>query len=540
MMMNIPLTLSAMVEHAEKYFSKKEIVSRTASGITRLTYGESGKRIRRLSSALTMLGMKQGDRIGTFAWNHHRHLEAYFGIPGIGGILHTINIRLSPNHISYIINHAKDKALLIDAELLPLIEKVKDELTTVEAFIIMTDEKTLPETTIENVYHYEQLIEQADDRFELLTNIDENAPAGMCYTSATTGNPKGVVYTHRAIVLHCMALGLADSAAISESDVAMPVVPMFHVNAWGLPFAALWFGTTQVLPGPMVTPTILAELIEQEGVTITGGVPTIWMALLKELDTGKYDTSSLRAVLCGGAAAPKGMIRAFESKHKIPFIHAYGMTETSPLVTFSRLKSYQSDLEEEDRLEVRSKQGYVVPGVDMKVMGPNGDVKWDGKEMGELLLRGNWVADEYYQDERTDEAFRDGWLHTGDVVTIDEEGSIKIVDRTKDLIKSGGEWISSVDIENALMTHNSVFEASVVAIPHDEWQERPIACVVLKDEMKGKVTKEELLAFLKPQFVKWWIPDDIVFMDEIPKTSVGKFLKRALREQLKKQMNTTT
>ncbi|WLD92540.1 long-chain fatty acid--CoA ligase [Alkalihalobacillus sp. AL-G] len=540
MMMNIPLTLSAMVEHAEKYFAKKEIVSRTATGITRLTYGESCKRIRRLGNALTKLGMKQGDRIGTFAWNHHRHLEAYFGIPGMGGVLHTINIRLSPDHISYIINHAKDRALLIDAELLPLIENVKDELTTVEAFIIMTDEDELPETSLKNVYHYEQLLKEADDRFELLTNIDENAPAGMCYTSATTGNPKGVTYTHRAIVLHCMALGLVDGGAISESDVAMPVVPMFHVNAWGIPFAALWFGTKQVLPGPMMTPAVLAELIEKEKVTITAGVPTIWIALLKELETGKYDTSSLRAVLCGGSAAPKGMIKAFEIKHRIPFIHAYGMTETSPLVTLSRLKSYQTDLEDEDRLDVRSKQGYVVPGVDMKVVGPNGEVKWDGKEMGELLLRGNWIADEYFEDERTDEAFRDGWLHTGDVVTVDEEGCIKIVDRTKDLIKSGGEWISSVDLENALMTHDGVFEASVVAIPHDEWQERPIACVVLKDEAKDSVTKEELLDFLKPQFAKWWLPDDLLFMDQIPKTSVGKFLKRALRDQVRELMKTTS
>ncbi|RAK23475.1 fatty-acyl-CoA synthase [Anoxybacillus vitaminiphilus] len=475
--------------------------------------------------------MEAGDRVGTFAWNHHRHLEAYFAIPGIGAVLHTINIRLSPQHISYIINHAEDKVLLIDEDLLPFIEKVKDEIPTVQAFVIMTDNEAIPETSLEPVYHYEKLLQEGDASFQFMKNIDENSPAGMCYTSATTGYPKGVVYSHRGIVLHSMALGLADSAALSEQDVAMPVVPMFHANAWGLPFAAVWFGTTLVMPGPAFTPKLIAELMEAEKVTIAAGVPTIWLGLLNELEKGQYDLSSVTRILCGGAAAPKGMIQAFEEKHKIPFIHAYGMTETSPLVVLSRLKSYQQNLSDEERLEIRAKQGFLVPGVEMKVIGKDGEVKWDGVEMGELCLRGPWIADEYYQDERSKEAFRDGWLHTGDVVTVDEEGFIKIVDRTKDLIKSGGEWISSVDLENALMAHEAVFEAAVVAVPHAEWQERPIACVVLKE---GKhVTKEELYDFLRPQFAKWWLPDDIVFMNEIPKTSVGKFLKMKLREQLK-------
>ncbi len=538
-MMNISLTVPSMLEHAEKYFSKKEVISRTASGITRFTYADIAKRTRRLASALTKLGVKRGERVGTFAWNHHRHLEAYFGIPGMGGVLHTINIRLSGEHISYIINHADDRVLLIDAELVPLIEPLQEQLKSIKAYVIMTDDDKLPDTTLPNVYHYEDLLNEADENFEFVADIDENDPAGMCFTSATTGNPKGVVYSHRGIVLHSMALGLTDSAAVSESDVTMPVVPMFHANAWGLPFAALWFGANQVLPGPMVTPKLLAELIENEGVTLTAGVPTIWLALMKELESGSYDTSSLRAILCGGSAAPKAMIRTFETKFKIPFIHAYGMTETSPLVTLSRLKSYQTELPEEDRLEVRSTQGYVVPGVEMKVIGKDGEVKWDGHEMGELLLRGNWVADEYFMDERTNEAFRDGWLHTGDVVTVNEEGIIKIIDRTKDLIKSGGEWISSVDLENALMAHEDVFEASVVAVPHDEWQERPVACVVVKEEAKDRINKEDLMEFLQPQFVKWWLPDDIVFMDEIPKTSVGKFLKRSLRDQLKDHLKTT-
>ncbi|WP_453990638.1 long-chain fatty acid--CoA ligase [Bacillus nitroreducens] len=532
-MMNIPLLVSSMLERAERYFPKKTVVSRTSTGIVTHTYKEIGERTRRLSSALEKIGVRKGERVGTLAWNHHRHLEAYFAIPGIGAVLHTINIRLSPAHITYIINHAEDKVLIFDEDLLPLLEKVKNQLNSVQAFVMMTDKDELPESSLEPLYHYEKLINEGNPSYEFKKDLDENDPVGMCYTSATTGNPKGVIYSHRGVVLHSMALGLVDSAGLSESDIAMPVVPMFHVNAWGIPFAAVWFGTTLVMPGPYFTPKILAELIESEKVTTTAGVPTIWLGLLNELEQGNYDTSSLTRILCGGSAAPKGLIKAFESKYKIPFIHAYGMTETTPLVVLSRLKSYQNELSDEEKLEIRSKQGSLVPLVEMKVVGANGEVAHDGKEMGELLLRGNWIADEYYKDERTNEAFRDGWLHTGDVVTVDEEGNVKIVDRTKDLIKSGGEWISSVDIENALMAHEAVFEAAVIAVPHERWQERPIACVVLKEHAKGKIAKEELYEFLKPQFAKWWIPDDMIFMNEIPKTSVGKFLKRALRDQLK-------
>jgi fatty-acyl-CoA synthase len=538
MMMNVPLLVPTMLERAEKFFPKKQVISRTAEGKKSHSYQEIGERTRRLASALEKLGVKKGERVGTIAWNHHRHLESYFAIPGIGAVLHTINIRLAPNHIAYIVNHAEDQVLLIDEDLLPLVESVKNELTTVKAFIIMTEKDSLPETKLQPVYHYEELVNEGNPNFKFVTDIDENEPAGMCYTSATTGNPKGVVYSHRGIVLHSMALGLADCSGLSENDVSMPVVPMFHCNAWGMPFAATWFGTTQVMPGPYFTPKIIAELIESEKVTLTAGVPTIWLGLLNELEQGNYDTSSITRILCGGSAAPKGMIKAFETKYKIPFVHAYGMTETSPLVVLSRIKSYQQNLSDEERLDIRSKQGSLVPGVEMKVIGKDGEVAWNGEEMGELLLRGPWIASEYYKDERTTDAFRDGWLHTGDVVTVDEEGIIKIVDRTKDLIKSGGEWISSVDLENALMAHEAIFEAAVVAVPHEQWQERPIACVVLKDAFKGNVTKEEIYEFLRPQFAKWWLPDDILFLDTIPKTSVGKFLKRALRDQLKEHLTT--
>ena len=536
-MMRIPLTVGFMLEHAEKFFAKKQVISQTHDKLHYLTYADIGKRTRRLMSVLKDLGSQKGDRIGTLAWNHHRHLEIYFAAPGIGSVLHTINIRLSPEHIIYIINHAEDKILFIDEDVLPLIEKIQHQLTTVEKFILMTDKEELPESTLEPLYSYEELLQTGDPTYPFITNIDENDPAGMCYTSATTGKPKGVLYSHRGIVLHSYALGLTDTAGISESDVSMPVVPQFHVNAWGTPFACTWFGCTQVMPGPRFTPKRLAKFIEKFKVTITAGVPTIWLGLLRELENGDYDISSLRAVLCGGSAAPLGLIKAFEQKLNIPFYHAYGATETTPLVTVSRLKSYQQDLTDDEKLAVRTTQGMPVPGVDMKVIGNSGEVEWDGKEMGELLLRGNWIADEYYRDDRSDSVFIDGWFHSGDVVTVNEEGLIKIVDRTNDLIKSGGEWISSVDLENALMTHDAVFEASVVAIPDEKWQERPIACVVLKEAFSEEGMKEKLLDFLKPQFAKFWLPDDILFFKEIPKTSVGKFLKRQLRGVVEEHFN---
>ncbi|PAV31475.1 fatty-acid--CoA ligase [Virgibacillus profundi] len=536
-MMHVPLTVGSMLEHAEKFFAKKQVISQTHDKLHHFNYGEIGQRTRRLMSVLDELGAKKGDRIGTLAWNHHRHLEVYFAAPGIGAVLHTINIRLAPEHIIYIINHAEDKILFIDEDILPLIEKIQGHLKTVEAFVVMTDKDEKPKSSLKPLYSYEELLHTGDPSYSFNTDIDENDPAGMCYTSATTGKPKSVIYSHRGIVLHSYALGLADSAAISESDVAMPVVPQFHVNAWGIPFACTWFGSTMVMPGPRFTPKRLAEFIERFNVTITAGVPTIWLGLLRELEQGNYNTSSLRAVLCGGSAAPLGLIKAFEQKYNIPFYHAYGATETTPLATVSRLKSYQQELTEDEKLEERSRQGILVPGLEMKIIGSDGEVAWNDEEMGELLLRGHWIADEYYKDDRSENAFVDGWFHTGDVVTVDEEGTIKIVDRTNDLIKSGGEWISSVDLENAIMAHEAVFEASVIAIPDAEWQERPVACVVLNEGFSENDMKDKILEFLRPQFAKFWLPDDVLFFDEIPKTSVGKFLKRQLREDVKAHYN---
>lgn len=533
-MMQTPLLLSSFVKRAEQFFPEKCIISRTSeSKIHRITYREFAGRTRKLADALTKLGMTHGTKVGSFAWNHHRHLEAYFGVPCTGAVLHMINIRLSPEHIAYVINHAEDEILLVDDDLFPHLEKLAPMLKTVKHYVVMGDCKEIPETTLPNVHSYEALLEEASDTYEFPEDLDENTPAGMCYTSATTGNPKGVIYTHRGIVLHSFALGLADAMGMRERDVAMPIVPMFHVNAWGMPFAAVFFGTTQVLAGPGFDPTLILDLIEKEKVTITAGVPTIWLAVLKAQEQAPRDLSSLRAIVCGGSAAPKGLIQAFEEKYNIPFIIGYGLTETTPLVSLSVFTSKMEHLSLDEKINVRALQGLTMPGLEVRIVNENGEVPWDGQTMGELTIRGPWIASEYYKDERTAEAFKDGWLYTGDIAVMTADGYLKLTDRTADLIKSGGEWISSVDLENALMTHEAVFEAAVIAIPHLKWQERPLACVVLHEgQTADDQMKEDLLDSLKGQFASWWIPDDVVFLKELPKTSVGKFLKRALRVEL--------
>lgn len=531
-MMNTPLLLTSFFKRAERYFPHKEIISRTGPDtIHRISYGEYAKRTRRLADALTKLGMTTGTKVGTFAWNTHRHLEAYFAIPCAGAVLHTINIRLAPEHIVYIINHAEDEILLIDGDLFPLVEPALAALKSVKHVIVMSDSKEVPSSSFPNVHSYEALLEVADETFVFPEDLDENLPAGMCYTSATTGMPKGVVYTHRSIVLHSLALGLAESFALNESDTTLPIVPMFHVNAWGVPFAAVNFGCTQVMPGPMFTPALLLDLIEHHNVTITAGVPTIWMGVLAEQEKQPRDLSSIRKIISGGSASPKGLIQAFNDKLGLDYVNAYGMTETSPLVTMSYPLSTMGEYTKDELDNLRVTQGLTVSLIETEVINENGPVTWDNTTMGELRIRGPWIASEYYKDERTSDAFRDGWLYTGDIAVLTKEGYVKITDRTKDLIKSGGEWISSVDLENALMSHPAVFEAAVIAIPHEKWQERPLACVVLREG--ATATKEELLGLLEDQVAKWWIPDDVVFLNEIPKTSVGKFLKARLREDLK-------
>lgn len=532
MMMDTPLLLTGFLERARRYYPNKMIVSRTSETmIHRFTYTTYVERTKRLADALTKIGMTKGMKVGSFAWNHHRHLEAYFAVPCAGAVLHMINIRLAPEHIVYVINHAEDEILLVDSDLYTLMAPLVPQFTTVKKIVIMQDTPKLPPApTGITLYDYETLLAEASATFTFPEDLDENTPAGMCYTSATTGMPKGVVYTHRSLVLHSMISGLSDTLGLAERDVVMPIVPMFHANAWGLPFAAVNFGATQVLPGPAFTPALLLDLIEQEKVTITAGVPTIWLGMVKEQDNAPRDLSSLRLVVSGGSASPKGLIRKFEQDYGVPFLVGYGMTETSPLVSVSNFKKEMDDWTYEDKLELRATQGLTTPLIETRVINQHGEVPWDNETMGELIIKGPWIASGYYKDERTAEAFQNGWLYTGDIAVMTPEGYIRITDRTKDLIKSGGEWISSVDLENALMTHPAVFEAAVVAMPHEKWQERPLACVVLKEE--GAATKEELMAYLEQHVAKWWLPDEIVFIDEVPKTSVGKFLKAKIRDNI--------
>ncbi len=536
--MRYQLTLPSMLERAERVFPTKEIVSRTTSGIFRYTYRDYGRRVRQLASALLALGVKRGDRVATLAWNHHRHLEVYFAVPSMGAVYHTLNLRLPPAHLVHVINHAADRVVIVDSDLLPLLEAIAPQLTTVEHYIVMSDGPALPQTKLPNAKSYEALVAAAPPLAQWPA-LDEWEPAGMCYSSATTGLPKGVTYTHRALWLHTMVLGLADTAGLSEKDTAMCIVPMFHANAWGVPFAAVWMGAKQVLPGPRPDARVYCELIQNEKVTITAGVPTIWMAVLAFLEKERYDISSLNRVLCGGAAPPRALIEAFEKTLGVQFIHGYGMTEAAPLTHLSVFKSYMADWEADRRYAVKAKQGLLVPGLEMRVVGQEGtDVSWDGQTMGEVWLRGPWIADEYYNDSRSAETFVDGWYRTGDIAAVDGEGYLIIVDRAKDVIKSGGEWISSVGLENAIMAHPAVAEAAVVGVAHPKWQERPLACIVVKPGQS--VTREEILAHLKGKCASWWMPDEVVFIDEVPKTSVGKFDKKVLRERFAKILVTQT
>ncbi|NMP20890.1 long-chain fatty acid--CoA ligase [Sulfobacillus harzensis] len=523
-MMKTPLLLRHLFEYAETYFPSEEIVSRGYDNTYRFSYAEYAERTRRLSGALSSLGVGLGDRVGTFLWNDHVHLEAYFGVPAMGAVLHTINIRLAPEQIAYIINHAEDRVLVVDRTLWPILAPLAPQLKTVKAFLF-SGPGQLPD--VPGALDYEAAIQQATP-MSSYPDLDENHPLGMCYTSATTGNPKGVVYTHRGIYLHSLTLGLANTMGLSMEDAVLPVVPMFHVNAWGLPFAALWYGAKIVLPGPAPTPRDLVDLMKDEKVTVAAGVPTVWLGLSRVLEqTG--ERLFLREAVCGGSAAPEGLIRRFEEEFHIPFVHAYGMTETSPIASVARLKRALVPASDQEKMAAKASQGLLVPGLTVRLERDGQEVPWDGESAGEMCLQGPWIADEYYRDARSEEAFVDGWLHTGDVATIDKNGYIHIVDRTRDVIKSGGEWISSVDLENALMSHPAVFEAAVVGVPHPKWDERPLAFVVLKEG--ATASKEELLALLAQKFAKWQLPDDILYIDEVPKTTVGKFLKRALRDQ---------
>jgi len=527
-MMEYPLTIAFMFRRAEQLFGHKEIVTRRPDkSIHRYTYADFIPRAKKLAVALQQLGLRRGDRVATLCWNQYEHLEAYFGIPLAGNVLHTINPRLHPSDLAYIVNDAADRVLIIDDTLLPLLEKFRSDVR-IEHIVVIEHGKPAPEGTI----GYEQLLAGADANAFAYPELDEREAASMCYTSGTTGRPKGVVYSHRALVLHSLGQS-AGAIGVLESDVVLPVVPMFHVNAWGLPFTCTMVGATQVHPGPHLDAESLCDLFTRERVTYTAGVPTIWLGLLRRLDEHprEYDLSRLRLLVVGGSAAPKSMIRGFDERHGLRILHAWGMTETTPLGVVSSLMSDLEQTDTETRLAYRAKQGYPVPLVEIRVRNDAGDeLPWDGKSMGELEVRGPWVARAYYKSpESADRFTADGWFRTGDVVTIDSRGYVEIQDRSKDLIKSGGEWISSVALENALMGHPAVAEAAVIAVPHAQWQERPLAVVLFKPGQTA--TADELRAFLAPSFAKWWLPDAFEFVTEIPKSAAGKFRKTALRER---------
>ena len=516
------LTLKHVLDRMRGPCCQGEVVTLTDSGTERASYGEVAKRVDRLCGALEKLGVERGDRVATFMWNSQQHLELYM-TPCMGIVLHMLNIRLFPEQLTYIANHAKDKVIFVDDSLVPLLEKVAPTFETVEHFVVVGegDAGSLP-----NALRYEELIAEQDDGYDY-PDLDERTAAGLCYTSGTTGNPKGVLYSHRSNMLHCLGTGLADSTGVTASDRVLPVVPMFHVNAWGLPYACALVGADLVMPGKFLQGEPLAKLIESERVTIAGAVPTIWMDLLRYADEHKPDLSSLRMVVCGGAAVPESLMRAFEERHGVQIMQGWGMTETSPLAAVARPPD---EAEGEEHWRYRSATGRILPLVDVRLMGDEGEVPWDGESTGEIEVRGPWIASEYYEDPSGADKFHDGWLRTGDIASIDEKGFLRITDRAKDLIKSGGEWISSVELENALMAHPSVAEAAVIAKPDERWTERPLACVVLAEG--AECSPEELCDHLSGMVAKWWIPDEFAYIEAVPKTSVGKFDKKVLRKQL--------
>jgi fatty-acyl-CoA synthase len=531
LMMDYPLTLQHTFNRAITFFPKREVATLTENGIHRYTYADFGQRVTQLAAALAKWGVKPGDRVATFAWNTYRHLELYFAVPCMGAVLHTLNIRLFADQIAYIANDAEDPIIFIDGDLIPLLEPLADKLPTVRQYVIMGEPSPKATGKLSPAVDYEEFLASAPADFAW-PKLDENMACAMCYTSGTTGNPKGVVYSHRSTYLHSLATTQADTLAFSERDTLLPVVPMFHANAWGLAHAAPMVGAKQVFPSRFMDPTRIAHLMADERVTLAAGVPTIWIGLLQVLAREQIDLSSVTRILCGGSAVPLALIEGLQ-KYNLPIIQGWGMTEMSPLGTLGHLKKEFDALPPEERNRLSARQGIPVAGVDVRIvdLATGNELPWDGQAFGELQVRGPWIASAYYHDADSAAKFVDGWFRTGDVCNIDPEGYIQVMDRTKDLVKSGGEWISSIELEGLIMGHPKVLEAAVIAVPHPVWQERPVACVVPKPEFKDQITKEEVIEYLTPRVAKWWLPDEVIFIDTVPKTSVGKFDKKVLRSQ---------
>jgi 3-(methylthio)propionyl---CoA ligase len=528
LMMDMPLLISGLIRHADREHGDVEIVSRTLEGgIHRYTYRDAHRRCRQLANALLQLGVCQGDRIATLAWNGYRHFELFYGISGLGAICHTVNPRLFPEQLIYILNDAEDKFVFLDLTFVPLLEKIASQLPRVSGFVIMTDRAHMPATTLPGVLCYEELLGAASDQYEW-PQLDERTASSLCYTSGTTGAPKGVLYTHRSNVLHTYAMALPDTYCLSATDVLLPAVPMFHANAWGIPYAGAMTGAKLILPGCELDGASLYQLFEQEKVTVTSGVPTVWFGLLAYMKQQQLKFSTLKRNLIGGSACPPAMIECFEDEYGVKVLHAWGMTELSPLGTVAAFKEKHVQLPLQQRRAVGAKQGRVIFGVEMKIIDDAGqELPRDGHTFGNLMVRGPWISRRYFKAADV-EILRDGWFSTGDVATIDPDGYMQITDRGKDVIKSGGEWISSIDLENCAVGHPSVAEAAVVGIAHPKWGERPLLLVVLKPTTAA--TREDILGYLTSRVAKWWLPDDVVFVESLPHTATGKLLKTKLRE----------